>query len=152
MGMSWRIYTTHPHMQLGFSHFATLILGGEVTARFARQGLLFGTMGQGRLSVWAYTACNHVLRNISPRGCMAECTLIGLLYQLLNTHICHDYPSSETWGGEPHFSTFNINDLHLNVLRTFRRDRHPWRNPMKSVVEMTPRHCLERFLLGNPWS
>lgn len=31
----------------------------------------------------------------------------------------------------------------LSVLRTFRRDRHPWRSPMKSAVETTPQHCLE---------
>ena len=47
-------------------------------------------------------------RNIS-QGCMAERTLKWTLYQLLNIHICHDYPSSETWWGEPkHFSTFFI--------------------------------------------
>ena len=60
-------------LQLGFSHLRYLIIGGS-SAQFARQGLLFGTMGQGMLSVWAYTACYHAPRNIS-QGCMAERTL-----------------------------------------------------------------------------
>lgn len=147
MGMSRRMYTTHPPHSVATWLFTLryLILGGS-SAQFARQGLLFGTMGQGILSVWAYTACYHApSKYISGMYGWAH-TLINGLYINFSILTSAMITQAVKRGGVNRnisrlFSYQRLEDL--SVLRTFRRDRHPWRSPMKSAVETTPQHCLE---------
>lgn len=146
MGMSRRMYTTHPHPQrcnLAFHTFATSSLEAHLPSLPAK---VF-SLGQWDKAYYPFGPTRHATMplEISLRDVWLSAHFNGLYinFSILTSAMI---TQAVKRGGVNRnisrlFSYQRLEDL--SVLRTFRRDRHPWRSPMKSAVETTPQHCLE---------